>query len=400
MHRRRRSSSRRAARSSNHLTIVPTPVFPGARLGVRGSSSRVLLFGLLCAVCILGAVGYAALAAARSPFSRAEPGIAASTPGTLALPADSPSILFRSTALDPQYGQVVLAPLDDPTRPYGLTGLQCDRVYFAASRGLCLAVDRGIVTTARAIIFDDQFERRHEVPLNGIPSRVRLSPDGRFGASTTFVRGHSYAGDGFSTETTLLDIEHGTALGTLEEFAVWRDGERMQSPDFNFWGVTFSREAGHFYATLATAGRTYLIGGSVADRQVQVIHEGVECPSLSPDETRVAFKRRVNDGGLVHWQPYILDLATLVETPLNEARSIDDQIEWLDDHRILYALPESSPSAVTHVWRLLADGSGQPELFLEKAASPAVIHARVGNVTIGASTPGSQSLAGPSASAR
>jgi hypothetical protein len=251
-------------------------------------------------------------------------------------------------------------------------------VYFAAGRGLCLAVDRGIVTTARAVVFDDRFQPRHEVSLNGIPSRVRLSPDGRLGASTTFVSGHSYAGGSFSTETTLLDVEQGTTLGTLEEFAVWRNGERIQSPDFNFWGVTFSRDYGRFYATLATAGHTYLVGGNIADRSVHVLYDGVECPSLSPDETRVAFKRRVDQGGPAHWQPYVLDLMTLVETPLNEVRSIDDQIEWFDDGQILYALPEANPSAVTHVWRLPENGSGQPERFLEGAASPVIIRSSAG----------------------
>jgi hypothetical protein len=378
---RRRTRSRPAVRPGHDLAIEPVTVPPESVLSVRGVS-RALMFALLCAACFLIAVGYAALAAVRLQIAPIDPGLSASASGALAFHADRPVVLFRSTALDQRYGQVIQASLDDLAHPHGPTGLQCDRVYFAAGRGLCLAVDRGIVTTARAVIFDDRFQRRHEVPLNGIPSRVRLSPDGRFGAATTFVSGHSYAGGSFSTETTLLDLEQGAALGTLEEYAVWHDGGRIQSPDFNFWGVTFARAEGRFYATLATAGETYLVAGSMADRSVQVIHGGVECPSLSPDETRVAFKRRVDRGGPVHWQPYVLNLTALVETPLNEARTIDDQIEWLDDHRILYALPEANPSAVTHVWTLPADGSGQPELFLEKAASPVIIRSSVGTTAV------------------
>src|SRR4029079_6289864 len=92
-----------------------------------------------------------------------------------------------------------------------------------------------------------------------------------------------------------------------------------------------------------------------------------------PDESRVAFKRRVNRGGPIHWQPYVLDLLARQARALAEDRTIDDQSEWLDDGRILYALPESSPSAVTHVWTLPADGSGRRERFLENAASPAVV---------------------------
>jgi hypothetical protein len=273
---------------------------------------------------------------------------------------------------------VALAPLEDLHLPRTTTNLACDRVDFAAGVGLCLAIDRGVFTTARALIFDEKLEVRREISLKGIPNRARLSPDGRFGATTTFVSGHSYADGSFSTETTLIDLAAATSLGTLEEFSVWRDGSRIQAVDFNFWGVTFADDGDRFYATLATAGKIYLVVGSIVDRGVTVLHENVECPSLSPDQTRVAFKRRVNAAGPIHWQPYVLDLETLAETPLPEARSIDDQIEWLDDREILYALPESSPSAVTHVWRLAADGSGEPRMLIKGAASPAVVQSSGG----------------------
>jgi hypothetical protein len=341
---------------------------------VRGTP-RILLFSLLCLACVAVSVGYAILGRALAVPPTA-PVVSERTAGTgqpLAIPGTQPVVLFRSTGLDASYGDVVMAPFDDPARRLGDTGLQCERVYFSAGMGLCLDVDRGLVTTARARMFDDQFRVLHDIPLNGIPSRARLSPSGRLGATTTFVSGHSYAATSFSTETTLLDVVNGVPLGTLEELDVWRDGSRIQAPDFNFWGVTFARDDDRFYATLATGGKTYLVEGSIAAHAVQVIHESVECPSLSPDETRVAFKRRVDHGGPPHWQPYVLDLRTHTETALAEGRGIDDQIEWLDESRILYALPESSPSAVTHVWSVPADGSGQPVLFLENAASPVVV---------------------------
>lgn len=340
-----------------------------------GHTSPMLLFSLLCAACFTIAIGYAVLAGARSRMLSTDlPVIQAGSPrAPLTVGGQQPTVLFRSTAVDRTYGTVMLTLRDEPEHLRDGTGLECDRVYFAVGRGLCLAVDRGIVTRTRALVFDDRFQISHEIPLSGIPSRARLSPSGRLGATTTFVSGHSYAGSSFSTETTILDVENGVTLGTLEEFTAWRGGDLIQAPDLNFWGVSFANDDERFYATLGTGGRTYLVEGSVSRRSVEVIHESVECPSLSPDESRVAFKRRVNRDGPIHWQPYVLDLRTRTETPLAETRTIDDQIEWLDEHRILYALPESSPSAVTHVWSLPADGSGQPELFLERAASPVVI---------------------------
>jgi hypothetical protein len=339
----------------------------------RAGVARRLTFVLLCSACLILAVGYAVLAMRQRAVAAGAQSAGISVTDGLILPAGRPAVLFRGSGLDADYGKVALTPLDDASPARRITALSCDRVDFAARVGLCLAIDRGVFTTARALIFDEQFQVRREISLKGIPSRARLSPDGRYGATTTFVSGHSYADGTFSTETTLIDIATAASLGTLEELSVWREGARIHAPDFNFWGVTFANDGDRFYATLAAGGKTYLVVGSIVDRSVEVIHENVECPSLSPDQTRVAFKRRVSGSGPIQWQPYVLDLVTLTETPLPEARSIDDQIEWLDSREILYALPESSPSAVTHVWSLAADGSGEPRMFLEQAASPAVI---------------------------
>ena len=203
-------------------------------------------------------------------------------------------------------------------------------------------------------------EKRVELP--GIVSRARVSPDGRWGAATGFVTGHSYRDKGFSTSTYLLDMTDGSVVTDLETFTVTRDGRTIDSVDFNFWGVTFARDGDRFYATLGTAGKTYLVEGSVGTRRMRVLHEGVECPSLSPDGTRVAYKERVGDA----WRLSVLDLATMRETPLAETRSVDDQAEWLDDGHVLYGLGG-------HVWRVRADGRGRPSRFLADALSPAVV---------------------------
>ena len=64
--------------------------------------------------------------------------------------------------------------------------------------------------------------------------------------------------------------------------------------DFNFWGVTFAADSDTFYATLSSGGVNYLIVGRVTTRRVQVVRADVECPSLSPDGTHIAYKHRVS----------------------------------------------------------------------------------------------------------
>jgi hypothetical protein len=200
----------------------------------------------------------------------------------------------------------------------------------------------------------------------GIPSRARVSPDGRYGAVTLFVAGDSYAAAGaFSTRTTIIDLARGRKVAGLEDFVVTRDGRRITATDANFWGVTFARDGDRFYATLATGGRTYLIEGSVRARSARVIDDNVECPSLSPDGTRIAYKKRV-PSKTRPWRLTVLDLTTMRETPLAETRSVDDQAEWLDDEHVLYGLDGA-------VWSARADGGGRPVRFLAGAASPAVV---------------------------
>jgi hypothetical protein len=63
-----------------------------------------------------------------------------------------------------------------------------------------------MVTSYSAITFDVDFQPRHTFQLSGIPSRARVSPDGRYAAHTIFIAGHSYAAGSFSTKTVLIDI--------------------------------------------------------------------------------------------------------------------------------------------------------------------------------------------------
>jgi hypothetical protein len=261
-------------------------------------------------------------------------------------------------------GRVAIAALDQ-ARTRTLTPLRCDRVYFRAASGLCIARGSGYAAGYRTEVFDPRFKVRFAVDVPGIPSRARVSPDGRYGSVTMFVQGHSYAESGaFSTQTTLIDLKRGLKIANLEQFAITRNGRRVTADDVNFWGVTFARDSDRFYATLATGGKTYLVRGSISERSARTIHENVECPSLSPDGTRIGYKKRV--GGKQVWRPYVLDLATMHETPLAETRGVDDQVEWLDDERLSYGIDGS-------IWAVRADGSGAPAQLTANGESPAAL---------------------------
>jgi len=161
----------------------------------------------------------------------------------------------------------------------------------------------------------------------------------------------------------------GSSLGDLETFSAMKDGKRLQSVDFNYWGVTFDpADSRHFFATLGTGGHTYLVEGDVATRTVKILRDGVECPSVSPDGKRVAFKQRVSGGGVldVKWRLSVLSLDSLADHPLAETRNVDDQAEWLDDATVLY-------SVAADIYAVPADGSGAPRLFTRRADSPAVV---------------------------
>ena len=136
--------------------------------------------------------------------------------------------------------------------------------------------------------------------------------------------------------------------------------------------MTFSRDSNAFYATLTTGGKTYLVKGDLGLRKLTVLREGVECPSLSPDGRLIAFKKRI-DSGTALWKPYILDVATLNERPVaGETRHIDDQMEWLDNGHVLYALPRDA-SATTDIWVAAVEGSAPASIVLPGAESPAVV---------------------------
>jgi hypothetical protein len=337
--------------------------------------SRTTAFAALCVVCLVVGGAYLWLARARSGIAaeRASGSVKAVPASSFSIPSDKPLLLFRNLTPGESFGALAIAPLEAPERERTTTPLRCDRLYFKAGGGLCLSSNMtGLWQPPTARAFDAKLQPGGSFPVGELPSRARVAPDGRHAAMTGFVRGDSYNAAGFSTRTTLMDLTNGTTIGDLEQFEVFKDGSRIQATDFNFWGVTFARDPNRFYATLATDGKTYLVEGDVTARSLRVLRDNVECPSLSPDNRRIVFKKRVTSET---WRLHMLDLDTMAETPLAEERSVDDQAEWLDDDHVLYGLMErtSAGTVSTNVWLIPVAGTAPPRIFVPLAESPSVL---------------------------
>ncbi|MEV4435739.1 TolB-like translocation protein [Streptomyces sp. NPDC049585] len=330
---------------------------------------RILI--LLATVLVLAgvAIGVTLHAAGRAAEKdRPRAGGPAVHPGEVTLDAPGRSV-FRNMAWGPHRDEVASVPTADPTGARTSSGVRCLRFHAAAGTGICLqSVRNGLRDDYRAVLLDAHLRELRRYDLAGIPTRARVSPDGRAAAWTVFVSGDSYAGTAFSTRTSVLDTRTGELDGDLETYRFLLDGRQHRAADINVWGVTFA-DARHFYATVATGGRTYLVDGDRTARTLRALHENVECPSLSPDGTRIAYKKRVEGAPAdAPWRLYVLDLHTMRETATAERRNVDDQAVWQDAHTLVYSLPGDFGS---DLWTVAADGSGRSRLLMKAALAPA-----------------------------
>ncbi|MGV4983700.1 TolB family protein [Streptomyces sp. NRAIS4] len=330
--------------------------------------TAVLVLGLVAAF----AVHHAAERAAGR--GRAQPGTPAVADGRvwLAAPAGAGRrMIFRNTAYGPHHDELASVPAERPGAQRTASGMKCVRFSAAGGTGICLQSAQGTLRNGyRAVVLDERLTERRSYPLAGIPSRARVSPSGHLVAWTVFVTGDSYGATAFSTRTSILDTRTWKLQDNLEEYDLKVDGSWYRSLDVNVWGVTFADD-GHFYATVYTRGQTYLAAGDIAAHTLTTVHSNVECPSLSPDGTRIAYKKRVP--GLPAdspWRLYVLDLRTKTETATAEHSSIDDQAVWATDTTLVYARPGKFG---TDLWAVPADGSGRPQRLASAASTPAFI---------------------------
>ena len=318
-----------------------------------------------------GAIAYAAVAISNYQARISAPSQVSTTKA--AKPNESPRIVFRNTATGAGYGLVASVPLDDPKGTRTVSDFACDRVYQTSKFTTCLRIDRGVVTTFGAYLLHNDGTQLQKWGLPGLPSRTRISPDSKLASYTAFITGEAYATVGFSVSTHIVGTD-GKDYGDLESFDFLVDGNTITATDRNFWGVTFTHDDNVFYATGATNGKTWLVKGDLAARTLTAIHETSECPSISPDGKLIAYKKNVSTTASPFWNIAVLDLATGKERILPEKRSIDDQVDWLNDSTLLYGVPRASAAGDSDIWSIPVDGSAAPKVFIQHAWSPSVVN--------------------------
>ncbi|WIM99254.1 hypothetical protein ACTOB_002901 [Actinoplanes oblitus] len=321
---------------------------------------RLLLAVLSSLVLLGGAAAYVVAAGRRGDAPAAAASAVDAGPGD--------RVLFRSTAAA-GYGTVGTVARGSEAGVRKLSGLDCDRVYAAAGRGICLRPD-GPLATYQLAVLDSSLRVKDTYPLVGVPNRARVSPSGNVVAWTVFVTGDSYNGGRFSTRAGMINLATGETVDSLELLSISLDGRPYRAADANFWGVTFVDDQ-HFYATMSTGGKRYLVAGDVAARSVRTLAANVECPSLSPDRTRLAVKEAIGGDPAKGWRLTVLDLASMRRTALAETRSVDDQAAWYDASTVMYAIRRGARGS--DVWAVPADGGGAPRLLIPDAESPAAL---------------------------
>ncbi|WP_367325808.1 hypothetical protein [Streptomyces sp. HUAS ZL42] len=338
-------------------TMTPQPSPPPAprRLGHTARIATTVAATLALAGI---AIGYTQLSpSAKTPDTPATSEAVSLAPG--------PRLLTLTST-----GQVTTVDKDNPGGDRAVSKTKCDRIYAAVRTVACLYAD-GVLGTVTMRILDTNLRERKAIEVSGVPNRVRVSASGRMVSWTAFVGGDSYATLNFATRTGIYDTKTKTLFKTLETFSVVKDGKPYQSVDVNYWGVTFTDDDNTFYATMYTKGHRYLVQGDFAARTVRTLRDRFECPSLSPDGTRIAFKSPINGDSTKGWRLSVLNLATSRITQTAETRSVDDQAAWLDNSTLAYA--QQHDDGTKDLWAVPADGSGKPKLLLQNAHSPAAL---------------------------
>ncbi|HEY0508916.1 MAG TPA: hypothetical protein VGD12_12690 [Blastococcus sp.] len=287
-----------------------------------------------------------------------------------------PHFVVRSTEPGPSHGKIALIPLDDPAGPRAIVDVSCDRISASPAGAICLQEVTGMLTSYRAVFLDERMRETGAAEVGGIPSRARMSAGGSYSASSVFVTGHAYTDAQFSTETVLTDLTTGTSLGDLETWRTVQDGVEFTAVDRNYWGVSFIGDGPAFYATLGTGDRIRLVKGDVRTRTLEVVGAEGGCPSVSPDGGTVVYKELDPESRNEHFVAAELvggDLDGAAAAPLEEGRLVDDQVAWLDEETVLYAVGRGVASSVEFdIWSS-PTGGGAASLLVPDAASPSVV---------------------------
>lgn len=261
---------------------------------------------------------------------------------------------------------------------------RCDRVSARSNLIVCLRpvasgqTSEGKVFEVKA---DGNLTPVRTFPLTGIPSRAAISPNLKNVASTVFETGPVKGGteyevaEGFTTRTAIHSVAQGGQdyLDIAKDFSIIKGGRPFKAKEMNVWGVTFSpTDPDRFFVTVESGGGHWLSEGSFKSRQIVTGHPNVECPSISPDGKRIGYKFPLGGGT---WRLHVLNLETHEDRALDEARSIDDQIQWINDQTIMYQFRTVRPGAdsKTDVWALDIQPGSQPRMLISDANSPSYV---------------------------
>lgn len=321
---------------------------------------------LIAVVAVLTVVAASAAVVAFATRSTQRAGVKT---GTFSLA--SGYLTFRSTVAGPDFGTVAEVPIGTPAAVPVLSGVHCERSYTTQRTLLCLQSEGDVISTPYVHLYGAALNQTKKLQISGTPNRARVSADGRMMSWTTFISGDSYTSPGVSTRTGILDTKTGQYVDTLETFTTYVDGGVYKSVDINLWGVTFTADDNTFYATMGSAGHTWLMRGDLKAKTLTALRDNAECPSLSPDGTRLVFKKRVSNDIRKPWHFYVLDIATMKEHPLAEQRSVDDQAAWLNADTVMYAVPHADDPG-SDIYDVPADGSGAPKLLVANGMSPSI----------------------------
>lgn len=321
------------------------------------------VIGLIAGFAVLlgGAVAYVVSVRHSGPAVNAVPVTAGQT-----LALDPSTLFFRNLADGPDRGKLAAVPAGDPGTARRVGDLSCDR--FAAARGtaICLRLKPdSLPPLTDMLVLDANLKEIHRETLPGTPSRARVSPNGRIVNWTLFVSGDSYAASGFSTRTGFYNLDKQRLIKSVETLPILVGGKRYFASDVNYWGITFAADGNTFYLTMGSKGKTYLIKADYPKYSGEAIAGNVECPSLSPDGRRIAYKQKVATG---KWRLAVLDLATrkIINPP--DDRLLDDQPVWRDNDTLLYPLRAADGS--TDIWSVGL--TKPPTLLIRHATSPSL----------------------------
>lgn len=281
-------------------------------------------------------------------------------------PADT-ALVFINRVPGDEYGHVGYVNLAGERF---ITPLPCQRIDWNRNGGICLQLG-SIGVSARGLLLDETLRPTGRFGI-ATPSRAAISPDGTNVSWTGFVTGHDYLAPGeFSTTTQLIDVERQASAELQDDFeTLLPHGEALGAIDENYWGTTYI-DSQTFYATVGFGEETNIVAGDVRTGELNIVHANASCPEVSPDATTIVAKEQRGQS----FQLVAINTETGARRDLAETRSVDDQVEWIDDNTIVYGLVNPEGGTVGQpafdIWVLNVNDGSEPRLLLPFADSPA-----------------------------